>query len=85
MLACRKGDTVSLPGVYTSFVDSILMGACLKTGQTDIYGYLCPSLDRVHQGDLDPSFVVTHRLLLAQSTNQDKRQAVRHAKNPHHH
>ena len=51
ILACRKGGTVSLPGVYTGFVDSIPMGAfmnqglTMKTGQTHVHRYLRPLLD----------------------------------------
>ncbi|MFM2303767.1 MAG: hypothetical protein RLZZ135_1177 [Cyanobacteriota bacterium] len=73
ILACRKGGTVSLPGVYTGLVDSIPMGAfmnkglTMKTGQTHVHRYLQPLLDRVQQGDIDPSFVITHRLPLAQA------------------
>lgn len=70
IVACRKGGTVSVPGVYTGFVDKIPMGAfmnkglTMKTGQTHLHRYLRPLLERVQNGDIDPSFVVTHRLPL---------------------
>lgn len=70
IVACRKGGTVSVPGVYTGFVDKIPMGAfmnkglTMKTGQTHVHRYLRPLLDRVQNGDIDPSFVITHRLPL---------------------
>ncbi|HEY7164418.1 MAG TPA: zinc-dependent alcohol dehydrogenase [Candidatus Binatia bacterium] len=68
VLACRKGGTVSVPGVYGGFDDKIPMGAfmnkalTLKTGQTHVQRYMKPLLDRIQNGDIDPSFVVTHRV-----------------------
>jgi threonine dehydrogenase-like Zn-dependent dehydrogenase len=65
--ACRKGGTVSVSGVYGGFVDKIPMGAfmnkglTMKTGQTHMMRYMKPLLERVEHGDIDPSFVVTHR------------------------
>ncbi len=66
--ACRKGGTVSIPGVYGGFVDKVPMGAVMnrgltiKTGQTHVQRYLQPLLDRIERGEIDPSFVVTHRV-----------------------
>jgi threonine dehydrogenase-like Zn-dependent dehydrogenase len=73
IVACRKGGTVSLPGVYTGFLDKMPMGAfmnkglTMKTGQTHVHRYLRPLLDRVQKGDIDPSFVVTHTLPIEQA------------------
>jgi threonine dehydrogenase-like Zn-dependent dehydrogenase len=73
IVACRKGGTVSVPGVYTGLVDKIPMGAfmnkglTMKTGQTNIHRYLQPLLDRVQNGDIDPSFVITHSMPLEQA------------------
>ncbi len=73
IVACRKGGTVSVPGVYTGFVDKIPMGAfmnkglTMKTGQTHVHRYLQPLLDRVQKGEIDPSFVITHSLPLEQA------------------
>jgi threonine dehydrogenase-like Zn-dependent dehydrogenase len=73
IVACRKGGTVSVPGVYTGFVDKMPMGAfmnkglTMKTGQTHLHRYLQPLLDRIQNGDIDPSFVITHRLPLEQA------------------
>jgi threonine dehydrogenase-like Zn-dependent dehydrogenase len=73
IVACRKGGTVSVPGVYTGLVDSIPMGAfmnkglTMKTGQTDVHYYLPMLLDRIQNGDIDPSFVISHRLPLSQA------------------
>ena len=71
IMACRNGGTVSVPGVYGGFIDKMPMGAVMnkaltiKTGQTHAQRYLRPLLDRIAKGDIDPSFVVTHRMKLA--------------------
>jgi threonine dehydrogenase-like Zn-dependent dehydrogenase len=68
--ACRKGGTVSIPGVYGGFLDKVPLGAAfakgltLKMGQTHVHRYLRPLLDRIEKGDIDPAFVITHRLRL---------------------
>lgn len=70
IVACRKGGTISIPGVYAGYVDRIPMGALMnkgltiKTGQTHMQRYLEPLLQRVQNGDIDPSFVITHTLPL---------------------
>jgi threonine dehydrogenase-like Zn-dependent dehydrogenase len=69
--ACRKGGTVSVPGVYGGYLDKIPFGAAFakgltfKMGQTHVQKYLRPLLERVERGDIDPSFVITHRMRLA--------------------
>src|SRR5947209_3937069 len=66
--ACRKGGTVSIPGVYGGFLDKMPFGAAFgkgltfKMGQTHVMKYLRPLLDRIEMGQIDPSFVITHRL-----------------------
>ena len=68
--ACRKGGTVSIPGVYGGFLDKFPLGAAfakgltLKMGQTHVHKYLRPLLDRVLNGELDPSTVISHRVPL---------------------
>jgi len=68
--ACRKGGTVSIPGVYGGFLDKIPLGSAfakgltMKMGQTHVHRYLRPLLERISKGEIDPSFVVTHRLQL---------------------
>ena len=65
--ACRKGGTVSIPGVYGGFIDKVPMGAAfakgltMKMGQTHVQRYMKPLLERVQKGEIDPSFVITHR------------------------
>jgi threonine dehydrogenase-like Zn-dependent dehydrogenase len=68
--ACRKGGTVSVPGVYGGFVDKLPMGAVvnkaltIKSGQTHMHKYMRPLLARIQNGEIDPSFIITHRLRL---------------------
>jgi threonine dehydrogenase-like Zn-dependent dehydrogenase len=66
--ACRKGGTVSIPGVYGGFVDMIPMGAVMnkaltiKTGQTHMMRYMQPLLESIQRNEIDPSFVISHRV-----------------------
>ncbi|MCO5168494.1 MAG: glutathione-dependent formaldehyde dehydrogenase [Planctomycetes bacterium] len=68
--SCRGGGTVSVPGVYGGFVDKVPMGSVmnrsltLKTGQTHVQRYMRPLLERVQNGDIDPTFIISHRLSL---------------------
>ena len=68
--ACRKGGIVSVPGVYGGFLDKIPFGAAfakgltLKMGQTHVMKYMRPLLERIERGEIEPSFVITHRLPL---------------------
>jgi threonine dehydrogenase-like Zn-dependent dehydrogenase len=67
---CRKGGTVSIPGVYGGFLDKFPLGAAfakgltLKMGQTHMHRYLPLLLGRIERGEIDPSFVITHRVSL---------------------
>jgi threonine dehydrogenase-like Zn-dependent dehydrogenase len=66
--ACRKGGTVSVPGVYGGFADKLPLGAIvnkaitIKSGQTHVQRYMRPLLARIERGEFDPSFIVSHRL-----------------------
>lgn len=68
--ACRKGGTVSIPGVYGGWLDKFPLGPAfakgltLKMGQTHVHRYLPILLRRIEQGEIDPSFVITHRTTL---------------------
>jgi len=68
--ACRKGGIVSIPGVYGGFLDKVPLGAAFqkgltfRMGQTHVMRYMKPLLERIERGDIDPSFVITHRLPL---------------------
>jgi threonine dehydrogenase-like Zn-dependent dehydrogenase len=73
IVACRKGGTVSLAGVYGGYVDKLPFGAAfnkaltLRMGQTHVHRYLRPLLERIRQGEIEPSDIITHRLPLAQA------------------
>jgi threonine dehydrogenase-like Zn-dependent dehydrogenase len=75
ILGCRKGGTVSIPGVYGGFADKIPLGALMnkgltiKTGQTHVHKYVPELLDFIRQGKIDPSFVVTHRMPLSEAAH----------------
>ncbi|MCE5267902.1 MAG: glutathione-dependent formaldehyde dehydrogenase [Planctomycetaceae bacterium] len=70
IMACRNGGTVSVPGVYAGWIDKFPAGAMMnkaitiKTGQTHAQRYMRPLLERIQSGQIDPSFVITHRLRL---------------------
>jgi threonine dehydrogenase-like Zn-dependent dehydrogenase len=69
--ACRNGGVVSVVGVYGGTVDRFPMGSLmnrgltLRAGQCHVHRYLRPLLDRIERGEIDPSFIVTHRMKLA--------------------
>jgi threonine dehydrogenase-like Zn-dependent dehydrogenase len=70
LMACRNGGTVSIVGVYGGFADKIPVGSLMnrsltvRTGQTHVQRYMRPLLERVQKGEIDPSFVITHRMPL---------------------
>jgi len=73
MLAVPNGGTLSVPGVYSGFIDKVPFGSVMnrsitiKTGQTHVQRYTRPLLERIASGQIDPSFVITHRLSLNQA------------------
>jgi threonine dehydrogenase-like Zn-dependent dehydrogenase len=70
---CRSGGIVSVIGVYGGFVDKFPAGSwmnralTLKTGQCHVQRYMRPLLERIQNGELDPTRVITHRLPLAEA------------------
>lgn len=68
--ACRKGGTVSIPGVYAGFIDKFPFGAAfgkglqLRMGQTHVHAYMKPLLNQIQSGQLDPTFIITHPMPL---------------------
>ncbi|HKS24331.1 MAG TPA: zinc-dependent alcohol dehydrogenase [Thermoanaerobaculia bacterium] len=68
--ACRKGGTVSIPGVYGGFIDKVPFGSAfakglsLRMGQTHVQNYTRPLLERIERGEIDPAFLITHRVAL---------------------
>jgi threonine dehydrogenase-like Zn-dependent dehydrogenase len=73
ILACRNGGVVSVIGVYGGFIDKFPMGAVMnrsltiRSGQCHVQRYMRPLLERIQNGEIDPSFVITHRLPLDQA------------------
>jgi threonine dehydrogenase-like Zn-dependent dehydrogenase len=70
IMCCRKGGTVSIPGVYIGFPDKLPIGAAMnkgltfKMGQTHVQRYTKPLLEKIQAGAIDPSFVITHKIPL---------------------
>src|SRR4051812_6465016 len=70
VMACRNGGIVSVIGVYGGFIDKFPMGSfmnrslTMRTGQCHVHRYMKPLLERIQNGDIDPSFVITHRMQL---------------------
>ena len=70
IMSCAKGGTVSMPGVYGGLVNEMPMGAAFakglifRMGQTHTHRYIRPLLERIEKGEIDPSFVISHRASL---------------------
>jgi threonine dehydrogenase-like Zn-dependent dehydrogenase len=75
IMACRNGGTVSVIGVYGGFIDKFPMGSfmnrslTMKTGQCHVHRYMKPLLERIQNGEIDPSFVITHQMQLSDAPN----------------
>jgi threonine dehydrogenase-like Zn-dependent dehydrogenase len=73
ILACRPGGIVSVMGVYGGLMDKFPSGALmnkglqLRAGQCHVQKYLRPLYERIRDGQIDPSFVVTHRMELGKA------------------
>jgi threonine dehydrogenase-like Zn-dependent dehydrogenase len=71
--ACGKGGTVSLPGVYIGMIDKFPLGQAFgkgltfRMGQTHAQRYLRPLLQRIENGEIDPSRIITHRISIEQA------------------
>lgn len=69
---CRPAGVLSIPGVYGGLVDKIPMGALMnkgltvRTGQTHVRRWSDDLLRRIEEGQIDPSFVITHSVSLAE-------------------
>jgi threonine dehydrogenase-like Zn-dependent dehydrogenase len=67
---CRNGGTVSIIGVYGGMVDKFPIGSLVnrsitvKAGQCHVQRYMRPLLERIRNGEIDPTFVITHRMSL---------------------
>ena len=73
IMCCRKGGQISVPGAYVGAPDKIPMGAfmnkglTMKTGQTHMQRYMKPLLAKIESGEIDPSFVITHKVKLEEA------------------
>jgi threonine dehydrogenase-like Zn-dependent dehydrogenase len=78
ILAARKGGTVSVPGVYGGLLDKVPFGAAfgkgltMKMGQTNMHSYMKPLLGRIEKGEIDPSYIISHRITLDEAPNMDE-------------
>jgi threonine dehydrogenase-like Zn-dependent dehydrogenase len=70
IMSCRNGGVVSVIGVYGGFIDKFPMGSVMnrsltiKAGQCHVQKYMQPLLDRIQKGEIDPGFVITHKMRL---------------------
>jgi threonine dehydrogenase-like Zn-dependent dehydrogenase len=75
---CRPAGTLSIPGVYGGLVDKIPFGALMnkgltvRTGQTHVNRWTDDLLKRIENGQIDPSFVITHTVGLDQGPGMYK-------------
>jgi threonine dehydrogenase-like Zn-dependent dehydrogenase len=71
IMCVRNGGHVSIAGVYGGFMDKFPIGAIvnrsltIKSGQTHVHRYMRPLLERIEAGDIDPRFIITHRMNLS--------------------
>lgn len=86
LIACRKGGTISVPGVYSGVIDKFPFGIAMnkgltfRMGQTHTHRYVPRLLEKIAAGELDPSFIITHRMHLEEAPRgyeifQQKREA----------
>ena len=70
VMACRSGGTISIAGVYGGLIDKFPAGALMnrsltiRTGQTHVQRYMKKLLARIEKGEIDPSFIISHRMRL---------------------
>ena len=70
IMACRKAGTLSVPGVYVGAVDNLPFGAAMnkglsfKMGQTHVQKYMPLLFEKIESGEIDPSFIITHKMKL---------------------
>ena len=73
IMACRKGGRISMPGVYGGLTDMFPLGALmekglqLRTGQTHVQAYTKDLLRRIGEGEIDTTFLISHRLSLEEA------------------
>lgn len=73
LMACRKGGRVSIPGVYGGLADKFPLGALMekglqvRTGQTHVQRYSHELLRRIGDGEIDTTFLISHKMRLAEA------------------
>jgi threonine dehydrogenase-like Zn-dependent dehydrogenase len=78
IMGVRKGGTLSIPGVYGGLLDKVPFGAAfgkginMKMGQTHMHKYMKPLLERIEKGQIDPSYIISHRITLDQAPEMYK-------------
>lgn len=76
--AVRKGGTLSIPGVYGGLLDKVPFGAAfgkgitMKMGQTNMHNYMGPLLERIEKKQIDPSYIISHRISLDEAPEMYK-------------
>lgn len=76
--AVRKGGTLSIPGVYGGLLDKVPFGAAfgkgitMKMGQTNMHNYMKPLLERIEKGQIDPAYIISHRITLDEAPEMYK-------------
>ena len=71
VMACKPGGVVSVPGVFGGLINAFPMGAVvnksltLRSGQTHVNRYADDLLRRIEEGEIDPTFIITHRAKLS--------------------
>lgn len=84
IMSCANGGTVSIVGVYAGFMDKFPIGSVMNrslrivTGQCHVQRYMRPLLERIQRGDIDPTFIITHRLPLADAAKGYEMFAQKH-------
>jgi threonine dehydrogenase-like Zn-dependent dehydrogenase len=73
--ACRNGGTVSVIGAYGGYIDRFPMGSIMnrsltiKAGQCHVQRYMQPLLEHIQNGDIDPTYIITHTMPLDQASH----------------
>jgi threonine dehydrogenase-like Zn-dependent dehydrogenase len=73
-----RRTTVSIPGVYGGLLDKVPFGAAfgrgitMKMGQTNMHNYMKPLLERIEKGQIDPSYIISHRISLEEAPEMYK-------------
>ncbi|HEY4603102.1 MAG TPA: zinc-dependent alcohol dehydrogenase, partial [Blastococcus sp.] len=73
VMACANGGTISIIGVYGGMMDKFPIGSLMnraltvRTGQCHVQRYMKPLYERIRNGDIDPSFVISHTMPLSEA------------------